>query len=267
MRRRSGPDGVELGFADLGAAPTGSTGWPPGSWRWACSPRTGSRSPPPPGSSGSWPTSPITCAGAARPPRSTPRPAARGRRVILADSGTVVVFAEDDGSSPGPDKSRCRRCRSCARVLTIDGTGDGDRVLPGRARATWPPAAADAVDPPDACDRADRRAQPRAAWPPSSTPPAPPAGPKGVRLVHDDWTYEGAAVDTVHPARRRPAVPVAAAVPRLRQDADRDPAADRLRHRGRRRPRPRSSRTWASCSRRSWPARPGSSRRCYARSR
>ena len=59
--------------------------------------------------------------------------------------------------------------------------------------------------------------------------------PKGVELPHRCWTYIGAGAEAIGIlSARRPAVPVAAAVSLVRQDAGGGAAADRLPHGGRR---------------------------------
>ena len=148
---------------------------------------------------------------------------------ILADSGAVVAVVEDDAKA-AMLAELADRLPALRTVLTVDGTPDGDRVLSldqlaerGRAHL-----AAD----PDAVERAVSSIGPESLATLIYTS-GTTGRPKGVRLVHDNWAYEGAAVDAAgHPAAGRPAVPVAAAVPLVRQGAARRPAADRLRQRG-----------------------------------
>ena len=86
--------------------------------------------------------------------------------------------------------------------------------------------------------------------------------PKGVRLMHDSWTYLGVAVEEYDIiCSRRPAVPLAAAQPRVRQGPSSRSSCGSASP-----PRwtagsTRSSTTSGSSSPPSWPARRGSSRR------
>lgn len=109
---------------------------------------------------------------------------------ILADSGSRVVFAEDDEQIAKLRASRSR-LPSVIKVVTFDGTADGDWVigldqldkLGDAYLAEHPSAVSDAV----------------AATPPEALATliytsGTTGRPKGVRLSHDGWTYEGAAV-------------------------------------------------------------------------
>ena len=197
-----------------------------------------------PASSGSSPISAILCAGAATT-TVYPTTAAADVAYILSDSQSVVVFAENaeqtakvqeaelpdlmaivqfDGSPEPADGG--------APVITFDELVDrGKELLAERAGRR-------------------RRADRRHCGPEDLATLIYTSGttgrPKGVRLVHDNWTYEGSAVAALGIlGPRRRAVPLAAAVPRARQGAVRGPARARLQHRGRRRPDARSWRTWA----------------------
>ena len=110
---------------------------------------------------------------------------------ILADSGAVVAVVEDDAKA-AMLAELADRLPALRTVLTVDGTPDGDRVLSldqlaerGRAHL-----AAD----PDAVERAVSSIGPESLATLIYTS-GTTGRPKGVRLVHDNWAYEGAAVD------------------------------------------------------------------------
>jgi long-chain acyl-CoA synthetase len=135
----------------------------------------------------------ILCAGAAT---TTVYPATPAADVafILGDSGTRLVFAEDDEQIA---KLRAHRAElpALVKVVTFDGTPDGDWVIGlaelerlGREHLDAQPAAvADAV---------------ASIGPESLATLMYTSGttgrPKGVRLVHDNWTYEGRAIEALH---------------------------------------------------------------------
>ncbi len=112
---------------------------------------------------------------------------------IVADSGSRVVFAEDE-----EQVEKLRRHRSelpdVMRVVTFDGAADGDWVISadrlaelGRERLGADPATVD--------DRIDALAPDHLAviiYTSGTT-----GRPKGVQLTHDALVYEGAAVDSV----------------------------------------------------------------------
>jgi long-chain acyl-CoA synthetase len=132
----------------------------------------------------------IMCAGAATTtvyPTTTPDDVS----YILSDSGSRVVFAEDQTQV---DKVLEHRADlpDLTAIVVFDGSGDGDLVLSlaeleerGRALLAERPTAVDdavaAVGPEDLATL---------IYTSGTT-----GRPKGVRLVHDNWTYEAAAVD------------------------------------------------------------------------
>ncbi len=133
----------------------------------------------------------ILCAGAATTtvyPTTNPEDVA----YILADSGTRVAFAEDDGQVA---KLRAQRAGlpDLATVVTFDGTPDGDWViglddlerLGSELLATDPSAVTARVD----ATRPEHLAT--LIYTSGTT-----GRPKGVRLSHDCWVYEGVSVDT-----------------------------------------------------------------------
>ncbi|HEU4998385.1 MAG TPA: long-chain fatty acid--CoA ligase [Lapillicoccus sp.] len=132
----------------------------------------------------------ILCAGAATTtvyPTTNPEDVA----YILADSGTRIAFAEDDAQV---DKLRQQRDKlpDLAKVVTFEGTADGDWViglddlaaLGSDLLAKNPAAVTDRVD----ATRPDHLAT--LIYTSGTT-----GRPKGVRLPHDCWVYEGVAVD------------------------------------------------------------------------
>jgi long-chain acyl-CoA synthetase len=131
----------------------------------------------------------VMCAGAAT---TTVYPSTMSADVayILADSESVVVFAEDDGQI---EKLRERRgdLPHLAKVVTFDGTPDGDWViglgdlerLGEKLLAEQPNVVEERVD----ATRPDSLAT--LIYTSGTT-----GRPKGVRLRHSSWTYEGAAI-------------------------------------------------------------------------
>src|SRR5699024_2773954 len=109
---------------------------------------------------------------------------------ILSDSQSRIVFAEDDTQIA---KLRERRSQlpDVARVVTFDGTADGDWVITFDELKRL--GAAYLEDHPDAVQqRVDATAGEDLAtliYTSGTT-----GLPKGVRLAHDAWSYEGAAV-------------------------------------------------------------------------
>jgi long-chain acyl-CoA synthetase len=109
---------------------------------------------------------------------------------ILADSGSRFAIAEDDAQV-----AKLRAARDAlpelAAVVTMDGTPDGDWVIGldelerrGRERLAADPSAVE-----DAVAAVGRESLATLIYTSGTT-----GRPKGVRLVHDCWTFEGAAV-------------------------------------------------------------------------
>ena len=111
---------------------------------------------------------------------------------ILTDSGSRVVFAEDDAQVA---KLATADLRDLVAIVTFDGTPDGDKVLSldqlaerGRVLLAQQP---DAVI--DAVDKLTPDSLATLIYTSGTT-----GRPKGVRLVHDNWIYEGESVDSVN---------------------------------------------------------------------
>jgi long-chain acyl-CoA synthetase len=112
---------------------------------------------------------------------------------IVGDSGSRVVFAEDDLQVAKLRESRAD-LPDVGRVVTFDGTPDGDWVigledleqLGERLLAECPEAVQRRVD----GSRPEHLAT--VVYTSGTT-----GRPKGVRLPHSAWTYEGAAVDAL----------------------------------------------------------------------
>ncbi|WP_346012213.1 AMP-dependent synthetase/ligase [Streptomyces sp. SID3343] len=130
----------------------------------------------------------IMCAGAATT-TVYPTTNADEAAYILADSGSVVVFAADDEQIA---KLRDERARlgDVRTVVTFDGTADGDWVIGladleklGRARLADEP---DLIETRVAAIRRDQLAT--LIYTSGTT-----GRPKGVRLAHDTWAYQAAA--------------------------------------------------------------------------
>ena len=183
-----------------------------------------------PGSSGSSPTS-RSCARAARPPRSTRRRTPRTSPTSsptpsAASSSPRTTSRSPSSGSTGPS------CPTSTKVVLFDGAADGDWVIGlddlsalGEKHLAENP---DAVD--EAVDAIEPDQLATLIYTSGTT-----GKPKGVRLRHSSWTYEGAAIQAQQILDRgRPAVPVAADVALVRQGAALHPARVRLRDRGRR---------------------------------
>ena len=112
---------------------------------------------------------------------------------ILANSGSVVVFAEDDDQIAKLWERRID-LPEITRVVTFDGTADGEWVISldelEQMGVELLATNSSAVD-----DRIDALTKDQLAtiiYTSGTT-----GRPKGVRLTHDAWTYEAAAVDSI----------------------------------------------------------------------
>jgi long-chain acyl-CoA synthetase len=112
---------------------------------------------------------------------------------ILSNSGSVVVFAEDDDQIAKLWERRVD-LPEISRVVTFDGTSDGEWVISldelEQMGVELLATNSSAVD-----DRIDALTKDQLAtiiYTSGTT-----GRPKGVRLTHDAWTYEAAAVDAV----------------------------------------------------------------------
>jgi long-chain acyl-CoA synthetase len=134
----------------------------------------------------------ILCAGAATTTvyPTTPAPDVA---FILRDSRSRVVVAEDDEQVA---KLRAHRAElpDLEKVVTLDGTPDGDWVIGlgelerlGREHLLAQPAAVD-----DAVAAVGPESLATLIYTSGTT-----GRPKGVRLVHDNWTYEGTAIQAL----------------------------------------------------------------------
>jgi len=132
----------------------------------------------------------VMCAGAAT---TTIYPSTIASEVayIVADSGSCIVFAEDDGQIAKLREHRAE-IPNVAKVVTMDGTPDGDWIISfaelealGRTRLEREPEVV--------------TARIAATGPESLATLVYTSGttgsPKGVRLPHDAWTYLAAAVE------------------------------------------------------------------------
>ena len=112
---------------------------------------------------------------------------------ILSDSGSRVVFAEDDAQI-AKIEARAAELPDLKTIVTFDGTPDGKRVL------SW----SDLQDlgaqylekHPDVIEKRVASIKPTSLamliYTSGTT-----GRPKGVRLTHTGWTYEGAAIDAM----------------------------------------------------------------------
>jgi len=134
----------------------------------------------------------ILCAGAATTTVYPTTPAA-DVAYILGDSGSRVVFAEDDEQIA---KLRANRTElpELLKVVTFDGTPDGDWVIGlaelerlGHEHLVAQPTAVD-----DAVAAVGPESLATLIYTSGTT-----GRPKGVRLVHDNWTYEGRAIQAL----------------------------------------------------------------------
>ncbi len=135
----------------------------------------------------------IMCAGAAT---TTVYPSTMSDDVsyILADSECRVVFAEDD-EQVAKLKEHKSELPHLAKVVVIEGQSDGDWVigLDDLERA----GAEHLESNPAAVDEAIAKIQPDALATLIYTS-GTTGRPKGVRLRHSSWTYEGAAIQAQH---------------------------------------------------------------------
>ena len=113
---------------------------------------------------------------------------------IMADSQSRIVFAEDDAQIA---KLRANRSSlpDVAKVVTFDGTTDGDWVISladleelGAARLAQEPSVVD-----DRISAIEPQHLATLIYTSGTT-----GRPKGVRLSHDNWTFEAATVDAIH---------------------------------------------------------------------
>jgi len=134
----------------------------------------------------------ILCAGAATTTVYPTTPAA-DVAYILGDSGSRIAFAEDDEQIA---KLLAHRAElpALTKVVTFDGTPDSDWVIGlaelerlGRDHLAARP---DAVDEAVAAVGPEQLAT--LIYTSGTT-----GRPKGVRLVHDNWTYEGKAIEAL----------------------------------------------------------------------
>ncbi len=135
----------------------------------------------------------IMCAGAAT---TTVYPTTLGEEVayILADSESRVVFAEDDVQI-AKLKERRSELPLLTKVVTYDGATDGDWVISlaeleklGEERLNENPEAVQ-----ERIDGTDGDSLATLIYTSGTT-----GRPKGVRLKHKSWTYEGAAIEAQH---------------------------------------------------------------------
>ena len=157
----------------------------------------------------------IMCAGGATTTvyPSTPDPDVA---FIVADSGARFAFAEDDGQIAKLRKHR-DELPALEKVITFDGSPDGDWVIDLSELESL--GARHLDEQPSAVDEAVATIGPQhlatLIYTSGTT-----GRPKGVRLVHDCWTYEGVAINALQLADSRGrALPLAAAVACLRQGA------------------------------------------------
>ena len=112
---------------------------------------------------------------------------------IVADSQSRIAFAENDAQIAKLRANR-RALPDLVKIVTFDGAADGDWVLSladleelGAARLAEVPSAVD-----DRIDAIESQHLATLIYTSGTT-----GRPKGVRLAHDCWTYEAAAVDTL----------------------------------------------------------------------
>ena len=134
----------------------------------------------------------VMCAGGATT-TVYPTTAAEGVAFIVSDSGSRIVFAEDDAQV---DKLKEQRDHlpDVIRVVTFDGTADGEWVLALEELQAL--GAKHLVEHPTAVDESVASVQPEhlatLIYTSGTTGP-----PKGVELPHRCWTYIGAGATTL----------------------------------------------------------------------
>jgi long-chain acyl-CoA synthetase len=131
----------------------------------------------------------ILCSGAATT-TVYPTTSAEDVRYILGDSDSRVLFAEDDAQIA---KIRAHRAElpMLAKVVTFDGTADGDWVI---SLADLERLGAELLGrDPGAVEEAVAGLTPESLATLIYTS-GTTGKPKGVRLVHDCWVYEGTAI-------------------------------------------------------------------------
>jgi long-chain acyl-CoA synthetase len=112
---------------------------------------------------------------------------------IVSDSGSTVVFAEND-EQVAKLRSGRDAIESVRKVVQIDGDGDGDWVIGlaelERLGAAYLAEHADVLE--QRIEQLSPQSLATLIYTSGTT-----GRPKGVRLAHDAWTYEAAAVDSV----------------------------------------------------------------------
>ena len=132
----------------------------------------------------------VMCAGGATT-TVYPSTNAEDTAYILGDSECRVVFAEDD-SQLAKIAEHAGELPVLTKVITFDGTADGDRVLTLDALAEL--GEQFLVSRPDVIDQIAKAIAPdqlaTLVYTSGTT-----GRPKGVRLLHRSWVYEGAAIE------------------------------------------------------------------------